>query len=208
MIKVTPRPHGTGVRVQTILSSSMFNIKTSEIEFAHPGANSHGRTANAQTSSVPTPARLSSAAAYSYLFQVLLRLFFDLMLVHLQKVLFTADKAHRASHPSEARAHRSQPIQTLGSPRARSSSSAARIWWLNSAHMGRQTRGLASPRRQTDLGKTFARRCVRQTRRGGFSPRRGAAGTAALWEVTKAKSWIRKRAGKNTTHSSDCCWWQ
>lgn len=32
---------------------------------------------------------------------------------HLQKVLFTADEAHRASHPSKARAHTSKPIQRL-----------------------------------------------------------------------------------------------
>lgn len=143
MIKVTP--HCIGVKVQTILSSSMFNVKTNTVsdrEFLPTGANIHARTANAQTSSVSTSVRVSSAAANSYLCQVLFRLFFDFMLVHLQKVLFTADEAHRASHPSEARAHTywSKPIQKLppplGSPRARSSSSAAQIWWLNSAHMG------------------------------------------------------------------------
>lgn len=86
-----------------------------------------------QTRKPQVPDRVSFAAANSYLCQVLFRLFFDLMLVHLQKVLFTADEAHRASHPSEARAHtyRSKPIQKLlpllGSPRARSSSSAAKI---------------------------------------------------------------------------------
>lgn len=32
---------------------------------------------------------------------------------HLQEVLFTADEAHRASHPSKARAHTSKPIQRL-----------------------------------------------------------------------------------------------
>lgn len=136
IIKVTPRHHCIGVKVQTILSSSMFSIKTntaSDIEFLRTGANKHARTANAQTPSVSTPARVSSAAANSYLCQVLFRLFFDLILVHLQKVLFTADEAHRASHPSEARArtYRSKPIQKLppplGSPRARSSSSAAQI---------------------------------------------------------------------------------
>lgn len=93
-----------------------------------------------------------------YLCQVLLRLFFDLMLVHLQKILFTTDEAHRASHPSEARAHtsRSRPIQKLppplAPPRARSSSSAAQIWWLNSAHMG-------------DKCAVWHRHGVRQTRR-------------------------------------------
>lgn len=42
-------------------------------------------------------------------------LLFLLMLVnrHLQKVLFTADEAHRAAHPSEARARTSKPIQKL-----------------------------------------------------------------------------------------------
>lgn len=99
----------------------MFSIKTntaSDIEFLRTGANKHARTANAQTPSVSTPARVSSAAANSYLCQVLFRLFFDLILVHLQKVLFTADEAHRASHPSEARArtYRSKPIQKLPPP--------------------------------------------------------------------------------------------
>lgn len=52
MINVTPRPHCTGVKVQTILSSSMFNMKTntaSDIELLQTGANKHARTANAQT---------------------------------------------------------------------------------------------------------------------------------------------------------------
>lgn len=115
IIQVAPGPRCTGVKVQTILSSSMFNVKTnaaSDIEFLHTGANEHARTANAQVCR-RQPARVSSAAAHSYLCQDLFRLFFDLMLVHLQKVLFTADEAHRASHPSEARAHThtSKPIQ-------------------------------------------------------------------------------------------------
>lgn len=49
----------------------------------------------------------------SYLSQDPFLLFVGLMLVirHLQKVLFAADEAHRASHPSDARAHTSKPIQ-------------------------------------------------------------------------------------------------
>lgn len=49
-------------------------------------------------------------ALATYLFLLLL-----LMLVnrHLQKVLFTADEAHCASHPSKARAHTSKPIQNF-----------------------------------------------------------------------------------------------
>lgn len=54
-----------------------------------------------------TPA---SPATSPYL-PLLLLLFFFLMLVnrHLQKVLFTADEAHCASHPSRARAERTRP---------------------------------------------------------------------------------------------------
>lgn len=60
----------------------------------------------------------------SHLFQALL-LLFDLMLVrgHLQKVLFAADEAHCASHPSEASAHTSKSIHKVtpaGLPPSRS----------------------------------------------------------------------------------------
>lgn len=141
MINVTPPPHCTGVKVKTILSSSMFNMKTNpacDIEFLHTGANQHARSANAQTSSVPTPARVFSAAANSYLCQVLFRLFFDLMLVHWQKVLFTADEAHRASHPSEARAHtyRSKPIRRSALaplPQRRRSDGLIPLTWATNA---------------------------------------------------------------------------
>lgn len=49
----------------------------------------------------------------SYLSQDPFLLFVGFMLVlgHLQKVLFAADEAHRASHPSDAGAHTSKPIQ-------------------------------------------------------------------------------------------------
>lgn len=79
--------------------------------------------------------RVSPAAASSYLFQSLFLLLFLLMVVHrhLQKVLFTADEAHRASHPSKARAHTSKPIQRLP---ARLPSAAAQLLWLYSAQTG------------------------------------------------------------------------
>lgn len=61
------------------------------------------------------PGLATLCASSSYLSQALfLLLLLLLMLVnrHLQKVLFTADEAHRASHPSKPRAHTSKPIQS------------------------------------------------------------------------------------------------
>lgn len=120
----------------------MFNIKTSATYRIPAPRRRQTCPDRGRAKLIGTDARVSSAAADTYLGQVSFRRFFDLMLVHLQKVLFTADEAHRASHPSEARArtHSSKPIQKrpapLAAPRARSSSSEAQIWWLNSAHMG------------------------------------------------------------------------
>lgn len=169
-------------------------------------ANKRAQPAKAQASSGPT------SAATSYLCQVPLCLFFDLMLVHLQKILFTADEAHRASHPSEARPGRIRPAPNpskklpppLASLRARSSSSAAQIWRLNSAHMG-------------DKCAVWHRRDVRPTRRTTFgaslrcshdallqpdwgeatSPRGGAAGNALLWQVPNVHLHVWKYIGES-----------
>ncbi len=83
------------------------------------------------------PAHFFSPSS-SYLLQALFLLLL-LMLIsrHLQKVLFTADEAHRASHPSKARARTSKPIQTKLQPSVRvSHAPAGSLLWLYSAQAG------------------------------------------------------------------------